>query len=606
MKKSSSGTGKTPAVAYQIKPVDPAAHLFEVTMSIRQPAADGQKLWLPAWIPGSYLIRDFARNIVSISATSAGKPISLDKLDKDTWQAQRTRSALQVTYRVYAWDLSVRGAHLDQSHGFFNGTSVFLAASGMEEQPVEVTIKAPDGTQYKPWRIATTLTRAGAKLWGFGRYKAASYDELIDHPVEMGTFDTAGFTAGGARHEVVITGAHDTDFKRLVADLKPICEAQIALFDPKGKRAPVSRYLFLTTTTADGYGGLEHRASTALICARKDLPFKGMTGTPDGYQTFLGLASHEYFHTWNVKRIKPARFSPYRLNEESYTRLLWVFEGFTSYYDDLMLVRAGVISQEQYLQTLSRNISNVQRVPGRHLQSIAESSFDAWTRFYKQDENAANAIVSYYSKGAMVAMALDLTIRAQSKHRRSLDDVMRLMWQRYGKDFFTRGAGIEEDEMPGLIQEATGVDVSREIRQWVYGTSDLPLSRLFRPVGIDVKKITADKAPVWLGARVVDRHGTTLLASVYNDAPAHAAGLSAGDQVIACDGQRIGSADALNKLLARTQPGQMVQIAVFRGDLLQTFDVDLCVPPSSGVQLTATPGRARTRAGKWLASQANK
>jgi predicted metalloprotease with PDZ domain len=585
VKKKPSAVQRKAGLQYEIRPVDPAGHLFEVRIRIATPAAEGQQLWLPAWIPGSYLIRDFARNIVTISAKSRRKTVALTKLDKDTWQADALDGPLEIVYQVYSWDLSVRGAHLDQTHGFFNGTSVFLAVTGQENARCDVTIHPPRGRDYKNWRVATTLPRAGARLWGFGRYKASNYDELIDHPVEMGTFDTAGFSAGGARHEIVITGAHDTDFDRLISDLKPVCEAQIALFDPKGKRAPVSRYLFLTTTTADGYGGLEHRASTALICARKDLPYRGMSGTPDGYQTFLGLASHEYFHTWNVKRVKPAEFAPYKLNTESYTELLWVFEGFTSYYDDLMLVRGGAITEAQYLKLLSRNISNVQRGPGRLLQSVAQSSFDAWTRFYKQDENAANAIVSYYSKGAMVALALDLTIRAKSRHRRSLDDVMRLLWQRFGRDFFSRGAGVGENDM-----------------QWVHGTADIPLATLFRPFGITVSKAPADKRAAWLGARPVHRAGRTSLGAVYSGGPAHEAGLSASDEIIACNDQRISSVADLDRFLSRSKPGNILEITVFRGDMLHRFDVSLTAPPDSAVELSTTRGRAKTRAAKWLAS----
>ena len=602
MKKTTSTNRRKPQVQYVIRPTDLAAHLFEVSIRVFNPDPEGQQFWLPAWIPGSYLIRDFARNIISISAMSGRKPVALTKVDKDTWQADRVDGAIEVTYQVYAWDLSVRGAHLDQTHGFFNGTSVFLAVANQENATCEVTIDPPRGRQYKDWRVATSLPRAGAKLWGFGRYKAQNYDELIDHPVEMGTFDTAGFTAGGARHEIVITGVHDTDFDRLIADLKPVCEAQIALFDPKKKRAPISRYLFLTTTTGDGYGGLEHRSSTALICARKDLPFRGMTGTPEGYQTFLGLASHEYFHTWNVKRIKPAEFAPDKLRAESYTDLLWVFEGFTSYYDDLMLVRSGAITEAQYLKLLARNISNVQRGPGRMLQSVAQSSFDAWTRFYKQDENAANAIVSYYSKGAMVALALDLTIRAKPRHQRSLDDVMRLMWQRYGHNFFKDGKGIAEQEMPLLIKEATGLDLARQVNQWAYGTADIPLASLFRPFGISVNKVAAEKRATWLGARPVNKAGRVSLGAVYTGGPAHQAGLSAADELVACNDQRVSNVAELNQFLSRNQPGQTVRMTVFRGDILHQYDVSLSAPPSSGVELKPVAGRAKTRAARWFAN----
>ncbi|MFA7667081.1 MAG: peptidase M61, partial [Burkholderiaceae bacterium] len=457
-------------IRYRIRPSDPDAHLFGVEMTIADPDPEGQRLALPAWIPGSYMIREFARHIVRIEARAGDAPVALTKLDKHTWRAERCRGPLAVRYLVYAWDLSVRGAHLDRTHGFFNGTSVFLQALGHERRPCELVIDAPTHPACQGWRVATTLPEAGARRHGFGRYRAADYDELIDHPVELGRFTLFTFEAGGVPHEVAITGRHDTDGNRLTRDLEAICASQARLFEPASGKPPVDRYLFQVTAVGDGYGGLEHRASTALICRRSDLPHPAMEGVSDGYRSFLGLCSHEYFHTWNVKRIKPAAFVDYDLRAEQYTRLLWVFEGFTSYYDDLTLVRSGVLDPGAYLKLLSGTISNVQRGPGRLLQSVTESSFDAWTRYYRQDENAPNAIVSYYTKGALVALCLDLTIRARSRGKRSLDDVMRLMWQRWGRDFYRlapeQRGGVAEDGLPALLAEATDLDLSREIRAW--------------------------------------------------------------------------------------------------------------------------------------------
>ena len=272
---------------------------------------------MPAWIPGSYLVREFAKHIVSIRAEAGGKAVRLKKLDKHTWQAAPVKGSepLTITMTVYAWDLSVRGAHLDTTHGFFNGTSVFLRVLGQEDSPCLVHIAPPSGTAYKHWRLATSLPpargeRGAAKPLGFGLFQAANYDELIDHPVEMGSFTHFSFEAGGVPHEVAITGRHDCDTERLAADLAKICTAQIDFF---ARPAPMTRYVFLVTAVGDAYGGLEHRASTALICKRADLPKPGQTTISEGYRRFLGLCSHEYFHTWNVKRIKPAAFIPYDL-----------------------------------------------------------------------------------------------------------------------------------------------------------------------------------------------------------------------------------------------------------------------------------------------------
>ncbi len=300
-------------------------------------------------------------------------------------------------------------------------------------------IVAPEGPAYRAWRVATTLPSAGAAPWGFGAYRAANYDELIDHPVEMADFLVASFEAGGATHDVAITGKVNVDLDRLTTDLARICQWQVDLFGgARGCRAPFDRYLFQVAAVGDGYGGLEHRSSTSLCCKRDELPAPGMEGVTDDYRSFLGLASHEYFHSWNVKRIKPAAFVPYDLARESYTRQLWAFEGITSYYDDLALVRCGVIDAGSYLELLGQTITGVLRTPGRHVQSVADSSFDAWIKFYRRDENAPNAVVSYYAKGALVALALDLTLRDAGA---SLDDLMRLLWQRHGAGGSRRARG---------------------------------------------------------------------------------------------------------------------------------------------------------------------
>src|SRR5882757_6863073 len=462
-----------PIVRYSIIPARPEAHLYRVTCSIEDPDPSGQQFALPAWVPGSYMIRDFARHVVSIGARSRNRPVILEKTDKHTWRAQSVTGLLSVSYEVYAWDLSVRGSHLDTSHGFFNGACVFLRALGHEGAPCELEIQRPRGARYRNWRVATAMPRKSAGLFGFGGYVTADYDELIDHPVEMGQFAVARFRACGTPHDIVITGRHRADLARLRRDLKRLCEEHIRFF---GEPAPMKRFVFLVTAVGEGYGGLEHRASTALLCSRDDLPREGESEVTERYRTFLGLASHEYFHTWNVKRIKPAAFAPYDLTRENYTSLLWLFEGFTSYYDDLVLVRSGVITPDDYFGLVGKVIGGVLRGSGRQKQSVAESSFDAWVKYYRQDENAPNAIVSYYTKGSLVALAFDLTIRAQTSNRKSLDDVMRLLWQRFGRDFYRgKPAGVEESEIEAIFAEATGAELGALFADGVHGTRDLPL-----------------------------------------------------------------------------------------------------------------------------------
>ncbi|HYD82193.1 MAG TPA: M61 family metallopeptidase [Paucimonas sp.] len=592
-------------IVYTIVPKDLGAHLFEVALTVAAPDPEGQVFALPAWIPGSYMIREFARNIIRIEATSGGLKIDLSKLDKHTWIAEPCDKPLTLRYEVYAWDLSVRAAHLDRTHGFFNGTSVFLRVEGQEHEPHVVDIQRAADPACKTWRVATTLPELKAKRYGFGTYIAADYDELIDHPVEMGDFALASFKAHGIPHDIVITGrVPNLDMARLQADLTKICEAQIAFFEPRTKRAPMNRYVFMTMAVGEGHGGLEHRASTALMCSRNDLPVKGKKEMTDGYKSFLGLCSHEYFHTWNVKRIKPAAFAPYELSTESYTPLLWLFEGFTSYYDDLMLARSGLIEEGDYLKLVAKTINTVLRGTGRHKQSVAESSFDAWTKYYRQDENSPNAIVSYYAKGSLVGMALDLTIRTETKGKKSLDDVMRALWQRYGRDFYgaddNAGRGVTEEEVYALFDEVTGLKLKRALDRYTKGTDDLPLAKLLAPFGVEYGDKRKD-AKAGLGIRATRDGNDCKLANVYEGGAAHRAGLSAGDVLAAIDGLRV-TATNLDALLARYRDGDTLTVHAFRRDELMDFTVRLQADDAPQVALTAQAkpmGASRMRAA-WL------
>jgi predicted metalloprotease with PDZ domain len=588
-----------PAIQYTIVPKDLAGHLFNVTLTVAAPAADGQVFALPAWIPGSYMIREFARNIVRIRAESGGDAIALTKLDKHSWQAAPCEGPLSLHYEVYAWDLSVRAAHLDQTHGFFNGTSVFLRVLGQEAMPHQVDIQRPGDPAAGNWRVATSLPELGAKRYGFGTYLAADYDDLIDHPVEMADFALGTFKAHGIQHDIVITGrVPNLDMARLEQDLKAICETQIAFFEPKTRKAPMDRYLFLTMAVGDGYGGLEHRASTALICARADLPTTAAPKTAEpneGYTKFLGLCSHEYFHTWNVKRIKPAVFAPYDLQVENYTPLLWLFEGFTSYYDDLMLVRSGIISEATYFKLLAKTVGSVLRGSGRNKQSVAESSFDAWSKYYRQDENAPNAIISYYTKGSLVGLAFDLTIRAKTGGARSLDDVMRALWERYGRDFYAGeqngGArGVTEKDVEALFDEISGVRLKPIFDRYIRGTEDIPLAKLYAPFGIKVSDERKNSKPS-LDAGLGRDAGGARLSQVHEGGAAHQAGLSAGDIVIAVDGLRVnGNPCNLDGLFARYRVGDTVSVHAFRRDELMVFEVRLQGDRVPGITVTPMPG----------------
>lgn len=597
-------------VQYSIRPDSPEAHLFQVRCAVAHPDPAGQLLAWPVWIPGSYLVREFARHVVGVSASSNGRPVGIRKSAKDLWLCDPVAGPLDVDFRIYAFDLSVRAAYLDPTRGYFNGTSVFCQVRGQEGAPCGVEILPPVDPRFALWRVATTLPADRVGDGGWGSYRAADYDELADHPVELGTFALAAFEAGGARHEIAVSGRHDADMPRLTRDLARICQAQIDLFaGHAGGRAPVDRYLFLTLAVGDGYGGLEHRSSTSLLASRNDLPVAGDPGVPDAYRSFLGLASHEYFHLWNVKRIKPAAFTPYDLGRENYTRQLWVFEGFTSYYDDLMLVRSRVITEDSYLEVLGRTITQVLRTPGRSLQSLADSSFDAWIKYYRPDENTPNAVVSYYLKGALVALALDLTLRRDSAI--TLDDLMRALWERYGRP----GMGVPEDGVPALVNELTRGDYSGFFARFVDGTDDPPLAELLAAHGVTLHSrpgrgngdrggtpadATRRNAP-WLGARVAGGDEARIT-HVLHDGPAQRAGLSGGDVLVAIDGIRA-KGSALEERLSRFRAGDSVTVHAFRRDELIVTAVTLVEAPLDTAWLTLEAGSAPevlARRDRWL------
>jgi len=599
-------------IVYTITPINPAAHLFEVSCVIQQPEPSGQVVWMPAWIPGSYMIRDFARNVVSFMASDLHGTVAATKLDKQTWQCAPCTGPLTLRYTVYAYDLSVRSAHLDTTHAYFNGSSVFVAVQGQEDRPVHVLIQLPSNDCAKNWRVATTLPRIEADLFAAGLYAARDYDELIDHPVEMGSFDEIAFDVNGTPHHIVISGRHQADLSRLSQDVQRICQQQVAVF---GEFPQMERYIFLLLVVGEGYGGLEHRNSSSLICSRKDLPGRHITAPTEGYTILLGLFSHEYFHTWNVKRIKPSEFVPYNLRQESYTRQLWAFEGITSYYDDLGLVRSGVIDEKTYLVLLGKNITRVMRGQGRLKQTLRDSSFDAWTKFYKQDENAPNAIVSYYAKGAMFALALDLKIRQLSDNKKCLDDVMRRLWLEFGKP----GTGIQDDTIQILAEELCEQSLQDFFNRYLDGMEDLPLVELGRTMGIDLKQRIADSLddmggvpsrntntePKFnLGARFIPDAIGARLQLVLDDGDVQCAGLAANDVIIALNGLKT-SKDNLPILLNQYAIGDTIELHVFRRDELMTFKLVLSPAlEDTWYMETVSDDTCQAKRGQWLMQKA--
>ena len=562
---------------YQIEFDDYRQHLIHVTL--RFVADPTQVLSLPTWIPGSYLIREFSKHIESVRAyDEEGRLLEIQKFEKNKWRLFNTdHELITVEYDVYAYDLSVRGAYVDQTRLYVNPACACLGLEGQEDKAVEVELFLPDELEH--FQLATGMA---SKSLVKGRFtlKAKNYAELIDAPFELAEQTRFSFEAKGIPHEFVVSGKHAMNAARMQQDIEKICATEISMFGS----APFSNYTFMTMATANSYGGLEHPNSTSLISPREDLPKANEPEEPsEDYQRFLGLCSHEYFHSWLVKFIRPENFVNYDLNKEGYTSLLWIFEGFTSYYDDLILLRSGVISQASYIKLLKTQIDRYLQNPGRFVQSVSESSFDAWVKFYRQDENSNNAGTSYYNKGCLVALCLDLGLRLRGS---SLDALMRKLYENAQK-----GIQVHERTIVELCNELTGDNWIEQINHLINTTDELPLDQLFPEFGLSYSLKNDKSLP--LGLKLVDKPEGVLVQSARRDGAAAQAGLSAHDVIIAIDGLK-----ATMKLVEKyaKQEGSY-SILAFRRDELMSFDVK-----AAGSELTEVELKVenQAKAEKWF------
>lgn len=550
---------------YQIEFDDYRQHLIHV--SLRFLADPTQVLWLPSWIPGSYLIREFAKHIESVRAFDEdGRQLNIDKISKNQWRLFNTdHELITVEYDVYAYDLSVRGAYVDQTRLYVNPACVCLALQDQEHKPVEVEVFLP--TELKHFDLATGLEHKSL-VKGRHTLYAKDYMQLIDSPFELAEQTRFNFTAQGIEHEFVVSGQHQMNVTRMQQDIEKICAAEIELFGS----APFDRYVFMTMATQNSYGGLEHPNSTSLLTPRDDLPKYNEGNEPSAaYQRFLGLCSHEYFHAWLVKFIRPENFVNYELKQESYTSLLWIFEGITSYYDDLILYRSGVISQASYLNLLKAQIDRYLQNPGRFIQSVAESSFDAWIKFYRQDENSNQAGTSYYNKGALVALCLDLGLRS---HGSSLDDLLRLLYNRA-----QQGIQVNERTMYELCKELTGQDWGDRLNFLINHTDELPLEQVLPEFGLGYQ-LKQDKA-LALGLKLQQKADGLHVVQARRDGVAAQAGISALDVIVAVDGLKATEA----ALLCIAKQKQNFQVHVFRRDELLSFELQAAETPLAEVEL---------------------
>ena len=562
---------------YTVSP-QPESHLWHITLSFEHNSDVPQTLKLANWVAGSYMIRDFARHIVRIQAACGGEAVKLVQTAKNEWHTPPKRGRYQIRYTVYADDLSVRASLLDTERGFIDGACLFLYLPERRGETCEVRFEGlPEN-----WRIETALRQPENAAPNV--FQAASYAELTDCPIEMGAnIETLRFTACGIPHRIALSG-HRADFDRtrLLNDCQAICSYELSLFP---RPAPFSEYLFLLHVGDGIYGGLEHTSSTALHADRNALPRHGMREADTAYTQLLGLISHEYFHAWNVKSIKPQAFCPYDLDKEAYTEQLWAFEGITSYYDDLALVRSRTITPEAYLNLLAQNITRVHRNAGRKQQTLAESSFAAWHKYYKQDENSPNAITSYYQKGALAALCLDLLIREKSSGTTSLDTVMHQLYQ----DWLDTQRGIPEQQWQARAQEITGLDLHDFFQAALYSTEDLPLSGCLKTAGVELQWQPAartdtgrlvsafpDNTPAPdSGCRFKQQDGRALISHIANGGAAERAGLKAGDIIIAVN--RFACTDFAAQ--AETRAGDRHTLHYFRHGVLH--ETKLTIQPAA-------------------------
>jgi predicted metalloprotease with PDZ domain len=571
-----------PGVSYRLWIAEPQTHHFLVDLE-----ADGvegpARVVMPSWTPGSYLMREFPRNVVTFAAADGtGRPLAFAKADKNTWAVDAPADGrLRVRYLVYADELSVRTSHVDASHAFISGTSAFMYLEGRERDEVRLEVRAPQG-----WSVATALEETAPNA-----FRAAGYDELADSPLEIGTHEVIAFEVDGVPHRYAVWGRGNLDRARLVADTTRIVRAERALFG----ELPYRAYTIILHLVPGGSGGLEHRDSTVLVADRWS--FRG-----PGYESFLGLVAHELFHAWNGKRLRPAVLGPFDYVRESYTRELWVVEGITSYYTELVLRRAGLISPQRFLEKQAEQVTRLIGIPGRLVQPLEDASFDAWIKFYRPDANSPNATISYYHKGALVALLLDLKIREATENRRSLDNVLRALWAEYGR----RDTGFPERRVEEVASEVAGADLRPLFDRWLRSADELDFAPYLAAAGVallpahEVRPGGAGAAPappvppaepgasqmreVKIGFQFKFDGGKTLVGNVLAGTPAWRAGVSAGDEILALDGLRV-DAMSIGVRLQEKAPGSTAALTVFRRDELLTLQLPVESGPPTRLAL---------------------
>ncbi|CAB1127855.1 Peptidase M61 [Candidatus Hydrogenisulfobacillus filiaventi] len=588
-----------PTIRYTVRFLDPGRHVYDLTLTVEHLPAGLHQLSLPVWTPGSYEVRDFARNLFDLSAASPEGPVPLTQVRKNVWSftLQEAVERLEVRWRVWAFKLGVSASHLDATHAYWNGAQLFLLLDDYKELPVTVHIEAPPG-----WRVSTGLEPGGQEAF---TYTAPNYDVLLDCPVEVGTHPAWSFEVDGKTHTVAVWGHGNEDQTRLVGDIERIVRAHKELFGS----LPYEHYTLILHLTDKNLGGLEHLNSTT--CGVNRFLFKPRKN----YRRVLDLISHEFFHLWNVKRIRPEMLGPFDYNQEVYTHLLWAMEGFTDYYGSLALARSGLWTVKEYLNTLGDRIKAYEKLPGRFVQSLSDASFETWQKFYKPDPDSPNRTISYYLKGELVGLCLDLEIRRRTQGRASLDDVLRRLYERYA----AKGIGFPEQVYQETVEEVGESSFADFFRSYIDGTDPLPVDRYLETVGIQVQRgyepeekengggegdQLSGSPPAWLGIETRLEDQTRLMVRTAYDPGPSADLLYPEDEIVALNGFRIqGATELADRLKRDFAPGDTALVALFRRGELLTVPVVLGAAPPTKVKLSPLPEPSeeqKARFAEWM------
>jgi len=568
-----------PRLSYTLSMPEPHTHYFVVDMHIENPPADTLAVKMAVWTPGSYLVREFSRKVESFTATDTkGNVLPAIKTQKNTWEVNNCNSAggkVTVRYLVYSYELSVRTSFLDSDMAFISPNSVFMYLDGYLQLPASIQINPP-----KNWnKINTALKPVNSKnQW---LLHSPDFDTLADSPMLLGNQETITFTAAGIPHHLAIAGDGNHNLQKMAADIPRIVETTTQIFGEH----PCQDYTFIQINTQNAGGGLEHLHSTALMNPRWNFE------PTSNYLNWLGLVAHEYFHLWNVKRLRPIELGPFDYEKENYTRQLWIAEGFTDYYDDLILLRAGFHQPEKYLNLLAGKIAGVDSKPGTQVHPLAESSLDAWIKYYRPDENADNATVSYYNGGAVVAVMMDLAVRHHTKGEKNLDDLLRFLYKTYYKDL---NRGFTEQEFADALAAIAGVSFTNFLNDYVYGTKPIDYKLYLGYAGLTLTNALPTNEPN-LGITTTAGAGGLTISRVKRGSCGYDAGLNVNDEVIAVNNVRVSSDTELKNTIARYKAGDTVNVLVSRAGLLKTIPVKLQTLPMFSYSITKLPNPTKAQ-----------